>query len=61
MLQKAINSLNNGQPAEHVLQRLASDLTNKILHAPSSTLKQAASEGNNELLSAAQQLFNLKK
>ncbi|KXJ47229.1 MAG: glutamyl-tRNA reductase [Cycloclasticus sp.] len=61
VLQKAINSLNNGQPAEHVLQRLASDLTNKILHAPSSTLKQAASEGNNELLSAAQQLFNLKK
>lgn len=61
VLQKAISSLNNGQPAEHVLERLASDLTNKILHAPSSTLKQAASEGNNELLSAAQQLFNLKK
>ncbi|HAI97875.1 MAG TPA: glutamyl-tRNA reductase, partial [Methylococcaceae bacterium] len=60
LLQKAINSLNKGQPAEHVLERLANDLTNKILHSPSSTLKQAASEGNNELLSAAQQLFNLK-
>ncbi|MGB1701635.1 MAG: glutamyl-tRNA reductase [Cycloclasticus sp.] len=60
LLQKAINSLNKGQPAEHVLERLANDLTNKILHSPSSTLKQAASEGNHELLSAAQQLFNLK-
>lgn len=61
LLQKALSSLNNGLPAEQVLARLANDLTNKILHAPSSTLKQAASEGNNDLLSAAQQLFNLKK
>jgi len=61
LLQKAINSLSNGQSAEQALERLANDLTNKILHAPSSTLKQAASEGNNELLSAAQQLFKLKK
>lgn len=61
LLQKALTALNNGQPAEQLLTRLANDLTNKILHAPSSSLKQAASEGNNELLSAAQQLFNLKK
>ena len=61
LLQKAINSLSNGQSAEQALERLANDLTNKILHEPSSTLKQAASEGNNELLSAAQQLFKLKK
>lgn len=61
LLQKALTALNNGQSAEQLLTRLANDLTNKILHAPSSSLKQAASEGNNELLSAAQQLFNLKK
>ncbi|MEO1888758.1 MAG: glutamyl-tRNA reductase [Cycloclasticus sp.] len=61
LLQKALVSLHNGQPAERVLTRLSNDLTNKILHAPSSTLKQAASEGDSELLSAAQQLFNLKK
>ena len=61
LLQKAINSLNNGQSPEQALERLANDLTNKILHAPSSTLKQAASDGNNELLTAAQQLFKLKK
>ncbi|MEY8194109.1 MAG: glutamyl-tRNA reductase [Cycloclasticus sp.] len=60
LLNKAINSLNNGHSAERVLQRLANDLTNKLLHAPSSSLKQAASEGNHDLLSAAQQLFNLK-
>ena len=53
LLQKAINSLNNGQSPEQALERLANDLTNKILHAPSSALKQAASDGNNELLTAA--------
>ncbi|MEH6504614.1 MAG: glutamyl-tRNA reductase [Cycloclasticus sp.] len=60
LLKKALSSLTNGYPPERVLERLANDLTNKLLHAPSSTLKQAASEGNNELLSAAQQLFKLK-
>jgi glutamyl-tRNA reductase len=60
-LQKALNSLTSGQPADQVLERLANDLTNKILHAPSSTLKQAAADGNNDLLTAAQQLFKLKK
>tara|TARA_R110002111_G_scaffold153213_4_gene219984 strand:- start:24699 stop:25949 length:1251 start_codon:yes stop_codon:yes gene_type:complete len=59
-LQKALDALNNGTPAERVIERLANDLTNKILHAPSSTLKQAAADGNASLLSAAQQLFKLK-
>ncbi|ORU91912.1 MAG: glutamyl-tRNA reductase [Cycloclasticus sp. symbiont of Bathymodiolus heckerae] len=61
LLQKALLSLTNGQSPEQVLERLANDLTNKILHAPSSSLKQAASEGDQALLIAAQQLFNLKK
>jgi len=59
-LQKALASLSNGQPAEAVIERLANDLTNKILHAPSSALKQAAAEGNTDLLSAAQHIFKLK-
>ncbi|ORU93835.1 MAG: glutamyl-tRNA reductase [Cycloclasticus sp. symbiont of Poecilosclerida sp. N] len=61
LLQKALKSLSNNQTAEQVLERFANDLTNKILHAPSSALKQAASEGNSSLLLAAKQLFNLKK
>lgn len=59
-LQKALASLKNGQTPNDVLERLANDLTNKLLHAPSSTLKQAAADGNNDLLSAAQHLFKLK-
>ena len=59
-LQKALASLKNGQTPNDVLERLAYDLTNKLLHAPSSTLKQAAADGNNDLLSAAQHLFKLK-
>lgn len=61
LLNKAIKSLNNGQSPEQILERLANDLTNKILHAPSSNLKKAASDGDHVLLNAAQQLFNLKK
>lgn len=60
LVNKAIKSLHNGHSAERVIERLANDLTNKLLHAPSSKLKHAASEGNQSLLSAAQQLFNLK-
>lgn len=59
-LQKALDALNNGAPAERVIERLANDLTNKILHAPSSIIKQAAEDGDAALLIAAQQLFKLK-
>lgn len=61
LLNKAMLALQNGQRAEDVLKRLANDLTNKLLHEPSSTLKQASADGNNQLLTTAQQLFKLKK
>ncbi|MBL4743996.1 MAG: glutamyl-tRNA reductase [Cycloclasticus sp.] len=60
-LQKALASIKKGQSPELVLERLSNDLTNKILHAPSSTLKQAAADNNIDLLSAAQEIFKLKK
>ncbi|ORU91251.1 MAG: glutamyl-tRNA reductase [Cycloclasticus sp. symbiont of Poecilosclerida sp. M] len=60
-LKKALLSLKNGQASSAVLERLANDLTNKLLHAPSSTLKQASADGDKDLLKATQKLFNLKK
>jgi glutamyl-tRNA reductase len=40
-----------------VLERLARQLTNKLLHAPSAALRQAALDGDGELLRAADNLF----
>jgi glutamyl-tRNA reductase len=39
------------------MQRLAHQLTNRLLHAPSSALRQAALDGDAELLRAAERLF----
>ncbi|PCH83571.1 MAG: glutamyl-tRNA reductase [Piscirickettsiaceae bacterium] len=61
VLDKALQSLHNGQSPEEALKRLANDLTNKLLHEPSSSIKQASADGNNQLLQSAEQLFKLKK
>ena len=45
-----------GEPAD-VLRRLAHQLTNRLLHAPSSALRQAALDGDAELLRAAERIF----
>jgi glutamyl-tRNA reductase len=45
-----------GDPAE-VVQRLAHQLTNRLLHAPSNALRQAALDGDVELLRAAERIF----
>ena len=40
-----------------MLERLAHQLTNKLLHGPSTALRQAALDGDGELLRAAERLF----
>ena len=59
-VEKAIRQLGNGERAEEVLQKLAHALTNKLMHSPSSQLRQAGFDGRNELLDAARELFELK-
>ena len=56
-LAKAQERLAAGEPAEAVLARLAHQLTNQLLHAPSTALRQAAIEGDTSLLAAASRLF----
>lgn len=58
-LDKARLALARGEDADTVLETLAHQLSNKILHGPTSALKQAAIEGDTVLLRAAQQLFGL--
>ena len=59
VLYKAQRMLESGKPAEDVLNFLAQTLTNKLLHAPSTQLREACSNGQHELLEAANALFQL--
>jgi glutamyl-tRNA reductase len=59
VLAKALRQLAGGKPPEEALGFLAHTLTNKLLHGPSSRLRQAGREGQAELLEAANELFQL--
>lgn len=56
-LTRARERLAAGESAEMVIERLAHQLTNQLLHAPSTALRQAAIEGDEALLTAAMRLF----
>jgi glutamyl-tRNA reductase len=56
-LSKARERLAAGEPAEAVMERLAHQLTNQLLHAPSTALRQAAMDGDAATLAAAAKLF----
>lgn len=60
VLAKALRQLRSGKPAEEVIGFLAHTLTNKLLHGPSARLRQAGREGQDELLEAANEIFQLK-
>ncbi|MCB1803406.1 MAG: glutamyl-tRNA reductase, partial [Gammaproteobacteria bacterium] len=59
VLGKAQRMLECGKPADEVLAFLAQTLTNKLLHTPSTQLREAGSNGHHELLEAANALFQL--
>ncbi|QNP39893.1 glutamyl-tRNA reductase [Lysobacter solisilvae (ex Woo and Kim 2022)] len=56
-LAKAKQQLATGESPEAVLDFLAHTLTNKLLHAPTIALREAALSGNAELARAADKLF----
>lgn len=56
-LVRARQQLLAGRDPEDVLQQLAHGLTNKLLHAPTTALRQAALGGDVELLRQAEKLF----
>ena len=55
----AKKQLNNGQPIDEVLEYLAHQLTNKLIHQPCIQIKQAGMDGRTELIDAAIELFDL--
>ena len=56
-LARARERLAAGEPADAVLSRLAHQLTNQLLHAPTTALRQAARDGDATTLAAAAKLF----
>ncbi|MFA7488595.1 MAG: glutamyl-tRNA reductase [Lysobacteraceae bacterium] len=58
VLARAGEMLTQGRSPQQALEYLAHTLTNKLLHAPSVALRQAAQQGDRELLHAAARLFD---
>ncbi|MBM4218321.1 MAG: glutamyl-tRNA reductase [Gammaproteobacteria bacterium] len=56
-LAEARRQLAAGQPPQAVLEQLAATLTNRLLHAPSAALREAAETGDITLAEAAARLF----
>ncbi|MGH8398400.1 MAG: glutamyl-tRNA reductase, partial [Gammaproteobacteria bacterium] len=59
-LEQAQHLLASGATPEEALKFLAETLTNRLLHAPTTYLRQAAYEGRDHIISQAHELFGLK-
>ncbi|MEP6484517.1 MAG: glutamyl-tRNA reductase [Rudaea sp.] len=60
VLARAQQLLGNGRDPQQALDFLAHTLTNKLLHAPSANLRNAALRGDSELLRAAARLYEVQ-
>lgn len=56
-LEHALHQLELGHDPEIVTKRLANQLTNRLLHTPTSQLKQAGTDNNKSLIEASEQLL----
>ena len=60
-LEQARQRLAHGEAPEQVLRFLADTLTNRLMHAPTAYLRQAAHEGREQILKELNALFGLDK
>lgn len=58
-LTRALRQLQNGADPEKVLRQFAHTFSNKLLHAPTVALRQAAAEGRMDLFETTRELFRL--
>ena len=61
MLKKYQRLLKTGTPPEEVLEQFAHTYTNKLMHGPTARMREAAEQGNLDLIDNAATLFDLKK
>ena len=60
-VQKALAALERGHDTYDVINTLARNLTNKLLHKPTTKLKQAGEQGCDDTINVTQELFDLDK
>ena len=58
---KALEALKRGQDSSQVINTLARNLTNKLLHKPTTKLKQAGEEGREDAINITHELFDLNQ
>lgn len=58
-MEKALRALARGESPEAVLGSFARNLTNKLLHSPSSQLRRASAMGRSEIINWSRELFEL--
>ena len=61
VLESALKKLGNGKTPEEALKFLAHTLTNRLIHAPSSQIRQAGFDGEMGVLEAANTLLQIKE
>ena len=59
-IQKALANLAKGEDPKAVIQKLANQLTNKIIHNPSLKIKEAGSLHGGDLLEVIDSIFLLE-
>jgi len=59
-LERALNALARGEDPGKLLTQLSRSLTNKLIHAPTTGLKQASSEGREDVLASARRLLGIE-
>ena len=58
-LDKALKDLNRGQDPAAVLERMSRGLTNKLIHPPTTAIRNAAADGRADLLEYLKTLYHL--
>ncbi|MBB6520802.1 glutamyl-tRNA reductase [Pseudoteredinibacter isoporae] len=58
-LEKALRALESGADAAQTMTQLARALTNKLIHSPTTKLKQASADGRAEVIDISQELLGI--
>ena len=58
-LQRALRALARGDDPQRIATQLARAITNKLIHAPTTGLRQASADGRQDLLAHARKLLGL--
>jgi glutamyl-tRNA reductase len=61
VLAQSLRQLQAGKPSEQVLEKLATQLTNKLIHQPVMELRSAGEDGNIDLIRAVRDAFGLNR